>query len=150
MILWCNINLHVSFTNIFCEWGVTRIPLIWPCFLTKGVLQNWSFLRPIIHTSGHCILECPPPPGTSLPKFWIRILNLYLILCPDKQCMHGGQIFCASRYMYISAVFATHLEIVVVCETGTYIDYSTLYWPSCFAFVLYVHSPAYRKELRWQ
>ena len=39
-----------------------RIPSIWVCLLTKGVFQNGYILRPPSHTSGHLILD-PPPPG---------------------------------------------------------------------------------------
>ena len=32
-------------------------------FLTKDILQNGSVFRPSTHTSGHFILESPPPPS---------------------------------------------------------------------------------------
>ena len=41
-----------------------RIPSIWVCILTKGLLQNGFVFRLQTHTSGHFILESPPPPGT--------------------------------------------------------------------------------------
>ena len=65
-----------------------RIPSIWVCFTTQGVIQNGFVFRYQTHTPRHFILESPPPPTHPSPSrapphsgllsYWHRITQYYI------------------------------------------------------------------------
>ena len=88
-----------------------RIPSIWVCFTTQGVIQNGSVFRPRTHASGHFILESPPPPGVSVTMHYSATLIRYLYI-----------------YMSFQRIYVAYSNELQPCLDGIFLKYNYVFY----------------------